>query len=234
MIKSILSMLIPMSIFAQTVAVKTIDPINIPVDHVYPVVTRIQEVCTGYMETVDRTTGLGDILHEHALRQSGVMGDVGDTLALRSATQIISGSVGCTGSWWYIDLTLTDVQTGRVLRTRHAKVSSYVELLSIVKPVTKALLTGTQLEDDEQVSSVRDDRPIIMGTDKHIHEVHVIQHAPGTTGKERFVPCSYCGGRGTVPYKCPTGYKDCPYCSASSSYKGPETHGEYLTGHWMK
>lgn len=221
---------------SQTIGVKPISPVNIIPSQAQAITIRVQEITTRYAETVDRTSSLQDVLAEHALRQSGATNYNNDSLGLLSATRIISGSAGFTGSSWFINLCITDVATGQVLDCKSATTASFQNLLTLTKPVTKALLYGTQIEDDEQVTSIQDNQPIIIGTNKVISEVHVYQHAPGTHDKKRFIPCNFCQGTGEIPCRgnkvCPSGYEDCPYCTPSSSFKGIETHGKYMTGHW--
>jgi hypothetical protein len=219
--------------FAQTLGVKPITPINISSDQALAITARVQETATLYCETVDRNAGLQGILEEHGLRMAGATQTPDAELNLTSATQIISGSSGSSGlNQWFINLSLSDVESGKVLSSQHATVSSYKDLLTISKTVTKALLMKTRIEDDDQVTTSPDNQPIIIGTDKVIVETHVYQHAPGTHNKLRFVACQRCGGYGKVPCRgseyCPhDGQKDCPNCNINSMYNN-------LTGHWEK
>jgi hypothetical protein len=224
---------------AQTFAIRTINPVNISPEQTSAIIARIQEVSIKYAQTVDRTTGFLDILKEWALKMSGATTSPDDNLALTAATHIISGSAGQAGpTTWFIDLTLTDVKTGQVLASKSATVSSYKELLPITPIVTKALLTGTNVEDDTRVTVTPDNQPIIIGTNKTIIETHVYQHAPKTHNKKQFIPCNFCQGTGEIPCRgnkvCPSGHEDCPYCSAYPKYQGPNTHGMPMTGHWEK
>jgi len=219
----------------QTLAVQDLSPVNIQEDWARAISAKVRDASSTLRTTVDRGTGLQNVLQEHALGQAGAT-NRDDSLGLMSATQLISGSCGAGArDRWFIDLTLVDVQSGEILGTRYATVTSYQNLLKVSGTVTKALLMGTRVEDDGRVTTVTDSAPIIMGTRKVINEIHVYQHGIGTPGKKRFIPCSFCGGRGEVPCgTCPTGMKDCPACTINSKYKGIETHGQYLTGYWVE
>lgn len=220
---------------SQTLAVQDLQPAGISRDLARAISARVRETAVQLRTTVDRGTNLQDVLAEHALGQAGATSDDG-SLGLTAAAQLISGSAGATAKdRWFIELDLIDVQTGQILDTRYAQTTSYKNLMTIAGTVTKALLLNTRVQDDDRVINVTDSAQIIMGTRKVINEIHVYQHGTGTHNRKRFIPCSFCGGRGTVPCStCPSGTKDCPSCPINSRYKGIETHGQYLTGHWTR
>ena len=223
---------------AQTITVKNLDPININPNQVQAISAKVQTTAEYLRPAVDRNKPLQDVLNEHKLRMSGLLSSYDDTLGLTPADEIISGHAGSYGQW-FMDLSLINVKTGQI-RTRYCTTQSFQDLLNIAGPLTKALIKDTRLEDDPRISITQDDStPIIIGTDKVIHEVHVYEHKPGTHNNPIFIPCSYCGGHGKIPCRdqsgrlCPNGREmDCPYCNINSAYKGPGTHGMFLTGHW--
>jgi len=221
--------------WSQTIGVKPIDPVNILSSQAGAITARVRDQATKYAQTVDRGQALQDALDEQALRQSGAMSNPDDNLNLETADQIISGSAGLSATGrWFINLTLINVNTGRVIGSKDATVSSYDELLIIAKMVTKALLQGTELENDEHVTTINDSNPIIIGTEKTIQEVHVYQHPQAKPGHAIFIPCSFCSGTGYLPASTGSGKKDCPYCSITSKYEGPATHGQTMTGRWTE
>ena len=239
--RSLLALLIATTAtIAQTIAIKPLDPINISAGQAATITSRVRETSVDYALTVDRGNALQNILEEHGLRQAGALNILDDSLGLTSADRYISGYAGSSGTTaWYLDLTLTDVETGQVINAQHANTSSYKDLLIIAAPLTKALIQGTRIDDDERVISQPDSQRIIIGTEKQIIETHIYNHQSGKPGmKPRFVPCSYCSGSGEIPCRgheiCPSGYRDCPYCTSGQTYQGPETHGQALTGHWLK
>ena len=216
---------------SQTITVHPLNPVNIPDDQALAITNRVQQVTAQYKVTVDRSQGYQALLDEHVRRQAGAtQAGEDDSLGLTSADLVISGSTGATGSGrWFINLIMTEVNTSKELCSKYATVGSYQDLMTMTRTVTKALLECTNIEDDEHVTSIKDTQPIIIGTGKIIVETHVYQHAPGTYSKPRFIPCPMCGGTGKMRCSgselCPSGYKDCPYCSVTSNYNG-------VTGHW--
>jgi len=223
---------------SQTIGIKTINPVNLDWAHTKAITAGVREQATKHCQTVDRSDAFQDVLDEHGLRLA--FGE-DDSLGFATATQIISGSAGRSATdAWFINLSLTDVTTGRVIASRSATVSNFQDLLTISKTVTKALLQDTELEQDPAVTTTQDNRPLIIGTSKVIVETHVYEHKAGTHGNKRFMPCSFCQGRGKAPCTdrdgrpCPgsPSSMDCPYCNINSAYKGHETHGRFLTGRW--
>jgi hypothetical protein len=221
-------------LMGQTIGIKNLDAVTMDPAQAQALTTRVQETATRYVETVTRNQGLLDVLNEHSLAMAGATTGPDDSLGLTRATQIISGSAGSSApDRWFINLCMTDVASGRVLDCKYASTTCFKDLMTMTKTVTKALLQGTRIEDDPAVKAQPDSTPIIIGTQKYIQEIHVYEHKAGTHGNKRFVPCSYCQGRGKVPcHECPFGgEKDCPYCSATSRYS-TTANGPGLTGHW--
>ena len=228
----LLLIIITLSIEAQTISIKPLDPVNIEPNKIAAITARVKETSVQIQPTVDRYSALHEIMEEHALNQSGATSYEKD-LNLIPADQVITGTAGIIQNQWYIEICLSDVSSGEVLACRSASTSSYKDLLTITGPVTKALLKRTQIEDDPKVTSLKNNQPIIIGTTKQIHEVHVYEHKTGTHNVKRFFPCSFCQGTGKVPCpQCLKGKTNCPYCSSTSLYKGIETHGQFMTGHW--
>ena len=143
----------PALLLAQTIAIQQIDPVGILGGQASAITNRIRETAIKYCQTVDRGDIFQEILGEHALRQAGVTSGNG-SLGLIPADQVLSGWAGRAGASWFIDLSLTDISTGEVLGSKHASVGSYKNLMTITKTVTKALLQGTLIEDEDRKSVV--------------------------------------------------------------------------------
>jgi hypothetical protein len=234
----LLILLLTTIVNAQTIAVHPIEPVNIQSDLANAITARVQETATHYRETVDRGTAFQALLEEHGLRMSGATkAGEDDNLTLTTANIVISGQTGYSGNArWFLSLSMTDVNTSVVFCSKYVTVTTYQDLLAITNTATKALIECTDIEADDRVI-ISNEPPIIMKTDTVVRtiyerEEHKIDHSP------RFVPCAMCGGLGKIRCVgnevCPSGYKDCPFCSVTSMYQGPETHGQPMTGHWSQ
>lgn len=175
-----------------------------------------------------------DIFKEQRLQLSGGVNqvlEVGRVMGLHGA---VTGVVGTVDSLvWFYSLKLVDMETGAMERSCYVEFSGgYSGFVRGARIAVERLYGGDRNHIDKGSSSFKEEeKPSVqLLMKKRVVDVHHYHHSG--TEKAGFVPCSYC--RGVGEYMDGNVKRDCPYCSVTSKYSGPETHGRFMTGKWVR
>ena len=210
-----LILMLALFIRAETIGVIALNPDGtIPQNHLNLIVNNIESELSETYTVIERQN-LELLLRQHALSLSGATKAAIQVGSLLDADFMAIASVDHGEEIWSLCLKIVDVESGEI---------KSITCKAIQGSLDAALAGARFLSGNDQAAIIRQ-----VNHQVTVYEpVTTIVHKEMKGARRTFQPCSFCSGRG----KTPDG-KDCPMCSITNRYQGPETKGIAMTGKWI-
>jgi predicted Zn-ribbon and HTH transcriptional regulator len=174
-------------------------------------------------ELVERQE-ITQVLKEQKFQASGVTDTMVEIGKIMNIETMVLGSFGqLDKSTWFISLKLVGIETGKVKSNYYTVEGSFKDFVMKAPSIcVSELISGKMKKKVVQI-------PEEKASSAHVEVIQYIQkeHPHG----KMFIPCAYCGGRGTIFQKLGsiTSPHRCPMCQGFK-YSGPETNYKLVAG----